>query len=580
MPTTFAELLAGAKANVQHIDVATLEERRRAEPSLVILDVREQGELESGVIPQALCITRGFLEARIEKHVPDRNRPIAVMCASGTRATLAAQSLMAMGYAHVFCVQGGMAAWKEAGLAFNTPTLETHACSSEKLTWDSIRADFPITGRRVPVLGGLDLELAYLDHAASTHAPRRVIKRFSDFMCREYANIHRGTHLLSRQATQTFDDCYETCSQFIGGNLTTNAVVFTMNTTQAIDIAAHVVDALPGKVLLSSMEHHSNDLPYRKRGDVLRARCLADGTLDMQHMEELLKNNRVKLVAITGASNLTGWLPPIYDIARMAHAHGALILVDGAQILAHYPMDVRADNAPEHIDFFVAAGHKAYAPFGAAFLYGPRALMDAVPPYLPGGGTAGEVDVDSVSFVKSPDRHQGGTPNIGGVIAMAEAIRFLNQIGMEEIRAHELVLLRKAMAGLRAIDGVRVYGPQDPNARLGVVTFNVRGVSDMLCAAILSEEYGIACRNGRFCSHIYANILFGSDDFATVDPGQHAGAVRASFGLYNTEACVDRLLHAVEAISKQQWQGEYKTRSGNLNTDFIGRCNDKWMESA
>ena len=394
-----------------------------------------------------------------------------------------------MGYTSVRSIRGGMMAWRAARLPIVGAICRAPATRAVR-TWEEVRAEFPIVGRRVPIMGGGETALLYLDHGASTHPPSCVLERYAQFMADEYANIHRGTHLLSRKATERFDDCYYVVADFIGGDLDRDCVVFLTNTTQAIDLAAHVMESVPGKVIVTELEHHSNDLPHRKRGPVLRCRATDDGRLDMEHLEHLLNAHQVKLVAVTGASNITGFMPDIHAIARLAHEQGARILVDAAQLLAHHPIDVRSPDDPEHIDFVAAAGHKAYSPFGASFLYGPRSLMDAALPYLPGGGTASRVSKMGAEYVRSPDRHQGGTPNIGGVIALAEALRFLDEVGMERVREHEVALTRDAMTRMKAIEGVTVYGPDDPDARLGVLSFNVAGISDQLGAAVLSEGTG------------------------------------------------------------------------------------------
>lgn len=449
------------------------------------------------------------------------------------------------------------------------------------LSWDAIRDKFPIAYRKVSLIDGSEAPLLYLDHAASTHSPSCVLERYTRFMTEEYANIHRGTHHLSRAATRTFDECYTTVTQFIGGDLESGAIVFLGNTTQAIDLIAHVVDPLPGKVLTTELEHHSNDLPYRKRGPLLRARVDAQGRLDMDHVRDLLRSNLVKLVAVTGASNVTGWMPDIHALARLAHEHGALIACDCAQLLAHHEIDVRDVDDPEHLDFVAAAGHKAYAPFGSSFLYGPRWLLDDAPPYLPGGGTASRVSARRVEFVGTPDRHQGGTPNIGGVIAMAESLRFLARVGMDRVREHERELTAAAMSAMQALDGVTVYGPPEPDERLGVISFNVAGVSDLLAAAVLSEERGIACRNGRFCAHIYADRLLASQRGHSSEDGAMPGAVRASFGIYNTLADVERLIEGIEMLRKRSWKGRYRVlgpdSEGVVQAEFASRCNDRWM---
>lgn len=585
MRISFQTLVERARGRVRTVAPQALAEALRLGERPIVLDVREPDELAaSGAIAGALHVPRGLVEGTVADLVPELDAAVLVVCETGGRAILVADALQSMGYTRVAALEGGLFAWRAAGLPLERAACERvvaggRAAPRSLASWSDIRAAFPIVGRRVPVMGQGDRALLYLDHAASTHAPAPVLERYASFMAGEYANIHRGTHLLSRKATELFDESYYIVSDFLGGDLQRDCVVFLGNTTQAVDLAAHVVSPLPGKVIVTELEHHSNDLPHRKRGPLLRARILPDGRLDMDHLEHLLRQSQVKLVAVTGASNVTGWMPDIHAIARMAHEHGALILVDAAQLLAHQKIDVRPADDPAHIDFVAAAGHKAYAPFGAAFLYGPRGVMDAAPPYLPGGGTAARVGVGSVEFVPSPDRHQGGTPNIGGVLALAEALRFLDAIGMDRVREHELGLVRAAMQRIGALGGVTLYGPSAPEERLGVLTFNVAGVSDPLAAAVLSEERAIAARNGRFCAHIHVDRLLASQGGSTPEPGSAPGAVRASFGLYNDEADVDRLVEAVTMLRDRAWVGRYRVRAAGVTAEFAGRCNDRWMEA-
>jgi glyoxylase-like metal-dependent hydrolase (beta-lactamase superfamily II) len=283
-------------------------------------------------------------------------------------------------------------------------------------------------------------------------------------------------------------------------------------------------------------------------------------------------------VAVTAGSNVTGFMPDLPRIARLAHENGALILVDAAQALARLPIDVKPFDHPEHLDFVAGAGHKAYAPFGAGFLYGPRAVMNEARPYVPGGGTAAQVTARSVEYLPSPDRHQGGTPNIAGVVGMARALQFLQSIGLDEVRAHEVKLMQRLLTGMKAMEGVTVYGPGDAQKRLGVAAFNVDGVSDLLTAAVLSEEGAIAVRNGRFCAHIYVDRLLAAEKEKS---GKAAsGAVRCSVGLYNDETDVDRLLEFVARVRDHQWKGNYKVKGDTVSAEFAGRCADRWMEAS
>ncbi len=448
-----------------------------------------------------------------------------------------------------------------------------------RVDWPSVRREFAIVERTVPVLGGQERPLVYLDHAASTHAPRSVVMAYADFLQHEYSNVHRGAHLLSRRATVRYEEALGDVAKFIGADLTRGAICIVANTTQAIDLASHVMAHVPGKVLTTEMEHHSNDLPHRRRGEVLRARIGQDGVLDMGHLEEILRAERVKLVAVTGAANVTGLLTDLGAIARLAHEHGALLLVDAAQLLAHRVIDVKPYGHPEHIDFLAGAGHKAYAPFGSGFLFGPRTIFDAAPPYVPGGGNAARVTADTVEFLPAPDRHHGGTPNVAGVVGMTCSLSFLRSIGLDEVRRHEIELTRKAIAGMQNMGGITIYGNPSPEARLGVISFNVDGVSELMTAAVLSEEGGLAVRNGRFCAHIYMDRLLRihhegrGGDLPT-------GAVRASFGLYNDDSDVDRFLEQLQRVRDRAWVGRYHVKGGTMMAEFASRCADHWMESA
>lgn len=289
-----------------------------------------------------------------------------------------------------------------------------------------------------------------------------------------------------------------------------------------------------------------------------------DGTLDYDDLEAKLRMQPVKLVAVTGASNVTGYLPDVHRIARMAHAHGARVLVDAAQQLAHARICVLPQDDPAHLDFVAGAGHKAYAPFGSAFLYGPTDLLDEAPPYIPAGGTVVYVTEDEAFFKRSPERHEGGTPNIAGAVAFAAALRFLEDVGIEEVRAHEQALVRKAMADLARLDGITVLGHPDPERRIGVLALTIDGVPHELAASILNREAAIAVRNGCFCAHPYLHKLLRLEDTSELRrrlvAGEEVdlpGAVRPTFGLFNTEEEVDELVRMLTVVRDRAWKGSY-----------------------
>lgn len=575
---SYADLVKDALSRVVQARAEELRERIDRGDAITIIDVREPDETASGFLPGALLLPRGRLEENVAEHVPDRSTPIYVYCAMGRRSALAAESLARMGYTNVHALAGGIERWRHLGFPIAGGGAVCMVPGG-KLSWEDVRREFAIVQRCVPVLGAGDRPLVYLDHAASTHAPESVLSAYVEFIQREYANVHRATHMLSRKATERFEEAYWIVADTIGAELRHGCVTFTQNTTQAIDLCAHVMASRPGKVITTEMEHHSNDLPHRKRGTVLRARVNDKGELDVGHVADLLRKNDVKLVCVTAGSNVTGLMPDVHAIARMAHEAGALILVDAAQALARTPIRVRDFDDPEHIDFLAAAGHKAYAPFGAGFLYGPRALMSEAEPYIPGGGTASQVTAHTATFLGAPDRHQGGTPNIPGVVGMARALLFLQSIGLDKVREHEIALTKKTIDAMKALGGITIYGNDDPHKRLGVVSFNIDGVPDPLTAAVLSEEGGLAVRNGRFCAHIYMGRLL---ELQPPPPGPEVieGAVRASFGLYSDESDVERLLDLVRRVRDRKWRGRYRMKADKVSAEFAGRCADRWMEAA
>jgi cysteine desulfurase/selenocysteine lyase len=578
-PRSYDDLCAEARKGIREIDAASLRAAAATERGCRVIDVRDPGEFAESHIDGAVNLPRGGLEKGISA-AADGATNIVVYCQTGKRSALAAETLARMGYANVRSLSGGIDAWSKAGLPIVAGRRERES-GVDHQDWTSIRADFGITGRLVRTASGIERSLVYLDHAASTHPPSTVVRAYANFLEREYANVHRATYALARAATDRFDRAFHTCAEFVRGNLTDGCVVFTANTTHGCDLVAHCVAHLPGKVMVTDLEHHSNDLPYRKRGDVVRARITKEGRLDFNHVEELFRTERIKLLSVCGAANVTGWMPPIRKLARLAHEHGALIAIDAAQLVAHVPIDVRANDPAESIDFLVTAGHKAYAPFGIGFVYAKRALLDAAEPYMPGGGTAATVSEEGAQFLASPDRHQGGTPNIAGAIAFAEMLRYLRAVGMDRVRDHELDLMRPAWAALKEMGGITLYGPDSLEERVGILTFNVDGVNDMLTAAVLGEEFGVAVRNGRFCAHVHAANLMRNQGGFTMAGDTPPSAVRASFGLYNDANDVGRLLEAIRAVRDHKWIGTYKQRSSGMveaERQWGGRCADAWME--
>lgn len=319
------------------------------------------------------------------------------------------------------------------------------------------------------------------------------------------------------------------------------------------------------------MEHHSNDLPWRTNARVEYIGLKSDGSLDLRDLETKLDRNanRVDLVAISGGSNVTGIINPVHEIAEIAHAAGAKIAVDAAQLVPHRQIEMLPHDDPRHLDFVTLSGHKLYAPYGAGALIGPRETFEQGVPDLVGGGSVDMVTLSSVKWSGLPDKEEAGSPNVIGGVAMAESMLLLKELGMDAVAAHEADLTAYALEGLAQIPRIRIFGPTDPRSaadRLGVISFQVEGMSHFLVAAILSVEFAIGVRDGCFCAHPYVLELLRLDEQDAARyrnemmSGCRAnlpGLVRISFGLYNTRADVDRLLEALAVISQGCYQGTY-----------------------
>jgi cysteine desulfurase / selenocysteine lyase len=424
----------------------------------------------------------------------------------------------------------------------------------------------------VPLLNGRSRPYINLDNAASTPALQPVLDAINQFMP-YYASVHRGTGFKSRLSTVAYDQAHEIIGRFVGADLDSNTVIFGKNSTEALNKLAYRFPFQPDSVVITTqLEHHSNDLPWRKHADVRHVRALANGRFDEDHFDHLLAQHagRVALVAVTGASNVSGFLQPIHRLARKAHAAGAMILVDAAQLAPHRRVDMRPDDDPEHLDFVVLSGHKMYAPFGTGALIGPKAIFLQSPPDYVGGGTVDVVTLDEVHWAGMPDRDEAGSPNVVGAVAMAAAAQLLMEVGMEQIAAHEEELIAYALTELQKVPGLTIYGETDParaHEKVGVIPFNLAGVSHFKLAAILGYEGGIGVRSGCFCAHPYVVHLLQLDEatahtwrdqLLSGDKSHMPGMVRASFGCYNNQADVDRLVEMLRRIARGDYQGDYR----------------------
>ena len=435
----------------------------------------------------------------------------------------------------------------------------------------SLRNEIVGVGQSVPLLDGSIKTYVYLDNAASTPAFRHVHEKVTEFLT-WYSSVHRGAGFKSLISTHVFEEARQTVASFVGADPTTSCVIFVKNATEAINKLANRFDWRPDDVILStSMEHHSNDLPWRPKAHVEYVGLRPDGSLDVNDLALKLERfrGRVRLVTTTGASNVSGFLPPIHDMAEMAHSYGARFMVDCAQLAPHRAIRMGAPGAPRSLDFVVLSGHKMYAPFGSGALIGPDEFFRAGSPDYRGGGTIEIVTPDEVYWAEPPDREEAGTPNVIGAVALAASIRTLSQVGMDAVAAHEAELTGYALRRLQDVPGLRVYGSSDPDAlenRLGVISFLMESAPHGKVAAILGFEGGIGVRNGCFCAHPYVLRLLGIEQkqfegykarVLDHDRTDIPGLVRVSFGCYNTCEEIDDLVDMLQRIAAGDYRGEY-----------------------
>jgi selenocysteine lyase/cysteine desulfurase len=405
------------------------------------------------------------------------------------------------------------------------------------------------------------------------------MKALSDF-APWYSSVHRGTGYKSQVSTYAYEKARRVVGEFVGADPAKDVVIFCKHTTEALNLAANLLETGQGEVVLTSeMEHHSNLLSWRKYHQTDYFRVDGQGRLSQEDLRAKLSqySGRVKLVAISGASNVTGYLPDLCRIASLAHEAGALFMVDGAQLAAHRRIHMGSHGDAAHIDFVAISAHKLYAPFGSGALIGSRAFFKQGEPMLVGGGAVDIVTLDETLWNDTPDRDEAGSPNVLGAIALAAACRTLTQIGLESIAEHERALTSYALERLSGFGRVRVLGCADPSLpedRLGVIAFNVEGIPHNLVAAVLGYEHAIGVRAGCFCAHPYLLRLLGVDAEGSRhhresvrggDKSRLPGAVRMSFGLYNDQSDVDAVVTALERIMAGDIRGSYiaETSSGD-----------------
>lgn len=396
-----------------------------------------------------------------------------------------------------------------------------------------IREDFPILDREV-----YGKPLIYLDNGATTQKPRQVVEAITDEYYSVNANVHRGVHFLSQQATELHEASRETVRRFINAR-SSNEIVFTRGTTESINLlASSFADSQMkegDEVIVSVMEHHSNIVPWQlqtaRKGIVLKVIPMNDrGELLLDEYEKLF-SERTKLVSFAHVSNVLGTVNPAKEMIATAHAHGVPVLIDGAQSVPHMKVDVQDLDA----DFFAFSGHKIYGPTGVGVLYGKEEWLDKLPPYQGGGEMIQSVSFEKTTFNELPFKFEAGTPDYIGTTALAKALDYVSAIGMENIAAHEHELTLYAMQRLKEINGMRIFGEAEHKS--SVISFLVGNIHHLDMGTLL-DRLGIAVRTGHHCAQPLM-IRMGIE-----------GIVRASFGLYNTKEEIDMLAAGIERVSR------------------------------
>lgn len=399
---------------------------------------------------------------------------------------------------------------------------------------EAVRADFPILSRTV-----YDKPLVYFDNAATTQKPLCVLDAMREEYLNVNANVHRGVHWLSQQATELHEAARETVRRFINAR-STNEIVFTRGTTEGLNlIASSFSDEFMGEgdeVIISTMEHHSNIVPWQlqahRKGIVQKVIPLTEsGELDMEAYARLF-TDKTRIVSVTHVSNVLGTVNPVRELVRIAHEHNVPIVIDGAQSAPHFMVDMQAIDC----DFFVFSGHKTYGPTGIGVLYGKEAWLDKLPPYQGGGEMIEHVSFSHSTFERPPLKFEAGTPDYVATHGLATALDYLSAMGMDNVEAHEQMLTNYALERLAQIEGMKIYGPSG-HSHDAVVSFQVGDIHHMDLGTLL-DRLGIAIRTGHHCAQPLMDSL------------GILGTARASFALYNTKEEIDILVAGIERVAK------------------------------
>ena len=438
----------------------------------------------------------------------------------------------------------------------------------ETYTLGNIRSHIVGLEEPVELEDGTTQPLINFDNASTTPALDAVIEEV-DSKLKLYGSIGRGFSQKSNISTDLYNSTREKVLEFVGADPETYTCFYVNNTTDGLNkLASALIQDENQVVLTTRIEHHANDLSWRERCEVIWAEVDENGRILYDDLERLLQENSVDYVAVTAASNVTGYVTDVHRVAKLAHQYGAKIIVDGAQIVAHRKFSMLGDTEEENIDFFVFSAHKMYSPYGGGAVVGLKEVLNEHMPEFYGGGIVNIVRDETQTYKDAPARYEAGSPNYPGVVGLGKAIEILQEVGFEDIQEHEKALNRRLIDGLLKLDNVIVYGDtENIEDRVGVVTFNFSDTNTYILAKTLSEMGGIATRRGAFCAHPYVWRLMGIPDeqldaFEECTDVNTPGMIRVSFGIYNTEEEVDQLLALLpEAIKAAQETAQHYSRA-------------------
>ena len=443
---------------------------------------------------------------------------------------------------------------------------------AEKVTIENVREYIVGLDEPLTLKDGTQRPMINFDNAATTPAMKQVMDEVNEKLLM-YGSIGRGFSLKSNYSTDIYQATRDKVLSFVGLDPKeyTYTVFYVNNTTDGLNkLASALIESSDDVVLATRMEHHANDLSWRERCKMVYAEVDDQGRVIYDDIERLLKENNVKIVTVTAASNVTGYMPDVHRIAKLAHQYGAMIVGDGAQIVAHRAFSMLGETPEENIDFFVFSAHKMYSPYGGGAVIGLTDVLDQHMPAFYGGGTVQLVMDSKVIYKDAPAAYEAGSPNYPGVVGLGKAIDMLTEIGFDSIAEHEKALTRRMVDGLKAIENIRVFGDtENLDDRVGVVTFDTSDANTLELATRMADYDGVATRRGAFCAHPYVWRLLGIPDnevesFEGCDDYKTPGMIRVSFGIYNTEEEVDEFL---EALKKEI--GEIKAHNAELDAKSL-----------